>query len=101
MESRAWGQLSEKTTEATRARLLDESAARDGFFGEVVALAMKLMVEARVLGATQIMGSEVNCIRFVVPLRSGDRLRTLAIVICKRRSKTARPGYLTLTLTTR
>lgn len=36
MASRAWGQLSTKLVETTWARSLDESAARDGFFGEVV-----------------------------------------------------------------
>ena len=46
-------------------------------------------------------GGWVDCVRFLEQLRVGDRLRTEAIVIGKRRSKTSGQGYLTLALTTR
>ena len=69
-----------KVVEATRAGSLNESAARDGFFGEVAgsgghvaALTMSLMVEARLGGPSR--RARVGC-RFggaaaVMPLSSG------------------------------
>ncbi len=41
-------------------------------------LTMKLMVEARLLGATQIIGGEVDCIRFLGPLRVGSKYSSAA-----------------------
>lgn len=58
---------------------LDDGYARGSFFGELVgsgghvtAHTIELMVEARVLSATQIIAEEVDCIRFLEPLRAAN-----------------------------
>jgi acyl dehydratase len=73
---------------------LDETAAEEGFFGELVGsgwqtlcLTMRLVVEARPLGTTPLIGLEVDEIRFHRPLRPGDSLRAEAEVLSVRASK--------------
>ncbi len=86
---------------------LDEEEARRGVFGELVAsgwhtavLTMKLMVDARLLGATPIIGVEVDRIRFEKPLKPGDILYAEAMVVAKRPSRKPGVGYLTVMVTT-
>lgn len=88
---------------------LDEAAARQTVFGELVgsgwqtlALTMRLLVDARLLGATPIVGAEFKEMRFHAPLRPGDALRVKAEVTGLRASR-SRPerGFLDMIVTTR
>ena len=88
---------------------LDEAAARGTVFGELVgsgwqtlALTMRLLVDARLLGGTPIVGAEFKDMRFHVPMRPGDSLRASAEVMAIRPS-TSRPnrGFMDLKVTTR
>ena len=86
---------------------IDHESAREQFFGrlvgsgwQVAALTMKLMVEAKILGATPLIGVEVDRIRFERPLFPGDTLRAEAMVIGKRVSEKSNRGFLTLALQT-
>ena len=66
---------------------LDENAARESVFGELVgsgwltlALTMRLLVDARMLGNTPIVGVEFKDVRFITPLRPDDTLQVSASV---------------------
>ena len=87
---------------------LDETAARDTVFGELVgsgwqtlAVTMRLLLDARLLGGTPIVGAEFRDIRFHAPMRPGDGLRARAEVIAIRPSK-SRPdrGFMDVRVTT-
>lgn len=83
---------------------LDETAAKRTVFGGLVAsgwqtlaITMRLMVEARPLGATPLVGVAVDELRFLRPVRPGDRLYVEAEVLEVRTSRT-RPERGTLRL---
>ena len=76
---------------------LDEQAARDSVFGELVAsgwqtaaITMRLIVESNVLRATGVVGSGIDELRWLIPVKPGDSLRVRGEVI----EKSARPGAL-------
>ncbi len=88
---------------------LDEMAAQESFFGALVgsgwqtlALTMRLLVDARPLGGTPLVGAELREIRFHAPLHPGDRLRASSEILAIRpaRSRTDR-GFLDVKVTTR
>lgn len=88
---------------------LDEAAAKGTVFGELVgsgwqtlAVTMRLLVDARLLGGTPIVGAEFKDMRFHAPVRPGDTLRASAEVLAVRPSK-SRPdrGFMELKVTTR
>lgn len=73
---------------------LDEAAARDTIFGELVgsgwqtlAITMRLLVDAKLLGGTPIVGAEFKEMRFHAPTHPGDTLRATAEVTAVRFSK--------------
>jgi acyl dehydratase len=87
---------------------LDEEAARGEFFGRLVAsgwqglsATARLMVEARPLGETPLIGASIDSLRFVAPVLPGDVLRVEAEVLETRPSR-SRPeiGFLRLRLVT-
>lgn len=87
---------------------IDEDAARQTIFGELVgsgwqtlAITMRLLVDARLLGATPIVGAEFANLRFHRPMRPGDSLKAAAEVLRTRlsRSRTDR-GFMDLEVTT-
>lgn len=88
---------------------LDETAARGTVFGELVgsgwqtlAVTMRLLVDAHLLGGTPIVGAEFKDMRFHAPMRPGDTLRASAEVLAIRPSK-SRPdrGFMDMRVTTR
>jgi acyl dehydratase len=81
---------------------LDEEAAKTTLFGQLVAsgwqtlnLTMRLMVEAKPLGTTPLVGIEINEIRFTRPVFPGDSL-SAELEIMKKWLSTTRPdrGFL-------
>lgn len=87
---------------------LDETAARETVFGELVgsgwqtlAVTMRLLVDARLLGGTPIIGAEFKDMRFHAPMRPGDTLQASAEVTAIRPSK-SRPdrGFMDVRVTT-
>ncbi|WP_137390688.1 MaoC family dehydratase [Rhodoligotrophos defluvii] len=87
---------------------LDETAARASLFGELVgsgwqtlAVTMRLMVDARLLGTTPIIGAEFRELRFHRPMRPGDTLTAEAEVLAARGSR-SKPelGFLDLRVRT-
>lgn len=88
---------------------LDEAAAQDTVFGELVgsgwqtlAVTMRLLVDTRLLGGTPIVGAEFKDMRFHAPMRPGDTLRASAEVTAIHPSK-SRPdrGFMDMRVTTR
>jgi acyl dehydratase len=88
---------------------LDPAVAADEMFGGVVAsgwhalsATMRLMVESDFLARGPIVGVGIDRLRFLQPIRAGDRLRAEAEVLEVRPSRThADRGYLVLRITTR
>lgn len=87
---------------------LDEVFARHTIFGELVgsgwqtlAVTMRLLVDARLLGGTPIVGAEFKDTRFHAPVRPGDSLRANAEIVAVRPSK-SRPdrGFMDVRVTT-
>lgn len=87
---------------------LDEATARETVFGELVgsgwqtlAITMRLLVDAKLLGTTPIVGAEFRNIRFLIPVRPGDALRATAEVVGLRPSR-SRPdrGFMELQVNT-
>lgn len=87
---------------------LDEEAARDSMFGELIAsgwytlsLSMRLIVDSRPFGATSIVGVAVDGIRFTRAVTPGTRLSAAAEITAIRRS-TSDPtrGYVDFALET-
>lgn len=75
---------------------MDEQAARAGFFGRLVAsgwqtlgVTMRLMVEAKPLGATPLIGVQIDEVRFTRPVLPGDTLSAELEILEKRVSKTS------------
>jgi acyl dehydratase len=87
---------------------LDASVAAREMFGGIVAsgwhalsATMRLIVNARFLGDAPIVGIAIDRLRFLRPVRAGDRLRTLAEVLEVRPSRSdSQRGYLVLRITT-
>lgn len=88
---------------------LDEKAARDTVFGELVgsgwqtlALTMRLIVDARLLGDTPIVGAEFQETRFHGPIRPGEKLRATVEVTGIRLSKSRKDrGFLDVKVQTK
>ena len=87
---------------------LDDEAAKATVFGELVAsgwqtlaLTMRLLVDARLLGSTPIVGADFKDMRFHAPLRPGERIRARAEVLGSQVSK-SKPerGFLDMKVTT-
>ena len=87
---------------------LDPEAAKATMFGEVVgsgcqtlAITMRLLVDARLLGGTPIIGADFKEFRFHRPMKPGDTLSAEAEVLGSRTSR-SRPdrGFLELRVTT-
>jgi acyl dehydratase len=87
---------------------LDEDAAVRGFFGEMTAsgwqtlsATMGLLVRSPLFASGEVIGVGVDKVRWLVPVRPGDRLRARAQVLTKRASR-SRPdrGLMTLVVTT-
>lgn len=75
---------------------MDEEAAKAGFFGRLVAsgwqtlgITMRLMVEAKPLGTTPLIGLQIDDIRFTRPVLPGDTIIAELEILEKRESKTA------------
>jgi acyl dehydratase len=75
---------------------LDEEAAKASFFGRLVAsgwqtlgVTMRLMVEAKPLGTTPLIGLQIDDIRFTRPVLPGDTISAELEILEKRISKTA------------
>lgn len=88
--------------------LSDESAAKS-FFGELIAsgwqtacVTFRLMVDARPLGSTPLVGLEIKELKFERPVRPGDRIHAEGEVLERRASKT-RPerGIITMRVVTK
>ncbi len=84
---------------------LDERAAERGPFGsltasgwQTLALAMKLMAEARPFGDTPLLGVGVDEIRFVKPVFVNTTVYVVAEVISKRKSSKPGRGFVKLKL---
>jgi len=87
---------------------LDVRAAERGFFGEMTAsgwhtlsATMGLMVRSPLFESGDVIGVGVDKLRWVAPVRPGDRLRARAEVISTRASR-SRPdrGFMTLLVST-
>jgi acyl dehydratase len=88
---------------------LSEEAAVKSFFGELIAsgwqtacVTFRLMVDARPLGSTPLIGLEVKEMKFERPVRPGDRLHVEGEVLERRVSK-SRPdrGIITMRVVTK
>lgn len=87
---------------------LDEAAARESVFGELVgsgwqtlAVTMRLLVDARLLGGTPIVGAEFKDMRFHAPVHPGDTLQASAEVVGIRPSTSRRDrGFMDMVVTT-
>jgi acyl dehydratase len=87
---------------------LTDEAARASFFGEMTAsgwqtlsVTMRLMVRSPLFESGRVVGVGVDKLRWLRPVRPGDRLRATAEVIGKRESR-GHPdqGYLNLRVAT-
>lgn len=87
---------------------IDEDAARQTIFGELVgsgwqtlAITMRLLVDARLLGGNPIVGAEFANLRFHRPVRPGDSLKATAQVIQTRPSRSRGDrGFMDMQITT-
>ena len=87
---------------------LDEAAAERGFFGEMTAsgwhtlsVTMRLMVRSPLFVSGEVIGVGVDKLRWLLPVRPGDRLRARARIVAIRPSN-SRPdrGFMNLVATT-
>jgi acyl dehydratase len=87
---------------------LDAGAAAKGFFGELtasgwqtLAVTMRLMVRSPLFASGDVIGVGVNDLRWLAPVKPGDRLRAQAAVLSIRPSG-SRPGrgFMNLRVTT-
>lgn len=87
----------------------DENGARDELYGQVIAsgwmtlgVTTRLMVLARIVGSTPLVGVSINNLRFLEPVNAGDVLSVEAEVLEVRPSK-SKPerGYLVMRVVTR
>ena len=74
---------------------LSEATAAKSFFGELIASGwqtacetFRLMVDARPLGSTPLVGLEIKELKFERPVRPGDRIYAEGEVLERRASKT-------------
>lgn len=86
---------------------LDDAAARATLFAglagsgwHIGALTMRLMVDLPLLGGTPIIGTGVEELRWLQPLRPGDVLAIEAVVLERRPSSKPDRGYLRFVVTT-
>lgn len=87
---------------------IDEEAARQTIFGELVgsgwqtlAITMRLLVDARLLGDNPIIGAEFANLRFHRPVRPGDSLKATAEVQQTRPSRSRGDrGFMDVKVTT-
>jgi acyl dehydratase len=88
---------------------LDEASAAQSFFGELIAsgwqtacVTFRLMVDAKPLGSTPLIGLEIRELKFERPVRPGDRLYAEGEVLERRASK-SRPerGIVVMRVVTR
>jgi len=86
---------------------LDEAAAEASMFGRLIGsgwqtlvLTMRLMVQARPLGSTPLIGLGVDRVRFAKPLMPGTTLHVEARVVGTRRFTAGDRGAVTLDLRT-
>lgn len=88
---------------------LSEEGAAQSFFGELIAsgwqtacVTFRLMVDARPLGSTPLVGLEVQAMKFERPVRPGDRVHVEGEVLERRVSK-SRPdrGIITMRVVTK
>lgn len=88
---------------------LDEIAARETIFGGLVgsgwqtlAITMRLLVDARLLGSTPIIGAEFKETHFYSPVHPRDTLQVDAEVLAIRRSTSRQSrGFMDVRVTTR
>jgi len=87
----------------------DETGARDELYGQVIAsgwmtlgVTTRLMVLARIVGSTPLVGVSINNLRFLEPVNAGDVLSVEAEVLEVRRSN-SKPerGYVVMRVVTR
>jgi len=86
---------------------LDAEAAKQTFFKtlvasgwHVLAVTMKLMVDARLFGGTPLIGAEINNIRFHGPVRPGTSMRVRATVEALSDARNPKYAYADLLLET-
>lgn len=87
---------------------LDPAAAEASMFGGIIAsgwhslsVTMRLIVRSNVFGGAPVVGVGVDNLRYLQPVRSGDRLTARAEVLgTKPSSKHPERGYLMLRITT-
>ena len=88
---------------------LDAQVAEREMFGGIVAsgwhslsVTMRLIVRSQILGGGPVVGIGIDRLRFLEPVRAGDRLRAEAEVLEVRPSR-SRPnrGYVVMRITTR
>jgi acyl dehydratase len=87
---------------------LDPGVAAREMFGGIIAsgwhslsVTMRLVVHSDIFGGAPVVGVGVDNLRYLAPVRAGDRLRARAEVLARRDSR-SRPdrGYLILRVTT-
>lgn len=87
---------------------LDQAVAEREMFGAIVAsgwhslsVTMRLVVRSQIFGGGPVVGVGIDRLRFLQPVRAGDRLRAQAEVLEIRPSSSrADRGYLVLRITT-
>ncbi len=87
---------------------LDAEAAANERFGGIVAsgwqtasVSMRLVVRSQIFGGGPVVGIGIDNLRFLKPVKAGDRLRAQAEVVEIRPSRSdATRGYLVLRITT-
>lgn len=88
---------------------LDREVAQREMFGGIVAsgwhslsVTMRLVVRSQIFGGAPVVGVGIDRLRFLQPVRAGDRLRAEAEVLEVRPSRSnAERGYIVLRITTR
>ena len=87
----------------------DDNGARDELYGQIIAsgwmtlgVTTRLMVLARIVGSTPLVGVSINNLRFLEPVNAGDVLSVEAEVLEVRPSK-SKPerGYMVMRVVTR
>ncbi len=87
---------------------LDPAAAEAGIFGGIItsgwhslSVTMRLIVRSNIFGGAPVVGVGVDNLRYLQPVRAGDRLTARAEVLgTEPSSKHPERGYLTLRVTT-
>lgn len=87
---------------------LDEAAAEASMFGGIIAsgwhslaATMRLMVRSNIFDGAPVVGVGIDALRYLAPVRAGDRLKARAEVLETRPSRSHPDrGYLVLRVTT-